>query len=67
MEQPQYLGWDEIMAISRTYATPSGNGGTWERISGTPAEVLAELNSKGVRPQDIDIIADDCTSCVFRK
>jgi hypothetical protein len=55
------------MAITRTRAVSTGYGGLWETIAGTPLEVLTELDKKGVRPSDINIIADDCTFAVFRK
>jgi hypothetical protein len=55
------------MVVTRTRAVSTEYGGLWETIAGTPLEVLTELDQKGVRPCDINRIADDCTFAVFRK
>jgi len=49
------------MALSRTTV------GAWHRITGSTVEVLTELNTAGIHPEDISYIASDATACIYRR
>jgi len=48
------------MALARTTV------GSWHLISGTPTEVLTELNTMGIKAEMIAVMKDDGTTCIYR-
>jgi hypothetical protein len=49
------------MVLSRTTV------GAWHRITGSTIEVLTELNTAGISPDDIAYIASDASVCTYRR
>jgi hypothetical protein len=48
------------MSLARTTV------GCWHLIAGTVSEVLTELNTMGIKAENIAVMATDGTSCIFR-